>query len=353
MLFFVNLPHFIQVTLKSPASYEFIEHCLIDTGHRGGKKSTFLFIPLQQSGRQHHITHTDRRGDRLGKGSYINHLSCRIRGLQRRHGLSPVPEFAVIVVLNQISVFLFCRPLQKLHPPSDRHHHPCGILMGRHDIGCIRPAPGKILYGNPAFIHRDRHRSGREGRKNTISPPVRRIFKCHTDILSQNILKKQQQVIITRSDNDLFRRGIHSSGGMEVPAYCPSEVRITPWFSQGKQFFSVTTEYLSRDFPPGAEREHTHIYGIRGKIIGIVLSCPFFGGNTCPGSFLFFLRHIRHNLVEFFHPAYIIASVRGGFDVTFRQQLPVCQLHRTARHLEIFRQGTRGGKLLLPEASPP
>ena len=80
-------------------------------------------------------------------------------------------------------------------------------------------------------------------------------------------------------------------------------------------------------------------------------SAAFAAGRACqrhpllPGK-------LRHHLVKLLHPAHIIAPVSGGFYIPLKEHAPG-KLHRAARHLQIFRQGTRGGKLLSCKKLPP
>ena len=134
-----------------------IQDSLVDSGYRTGIERTIPAVHLQQCLRQHHIADTDRRCDRLGKSTDVDHFSPIVRGLQGRNRFAAIPEFTVVIIFDQIAVRLFLRPAQQLRPPADRHHRSGRVLMGGHDIG----HPDRFLFQSvrthSLIIHIHRH----------------------------------------------------------------------------------------------------------------------------------------------------------------------------------------------------
>ena len=106
----VQTPHPVEMTLEMAVLHKFVQDALVDPRDGRGKEVTVFMIALQKPGRQDHVADTDRRRDRLGESPDIDHFSGMIQGLQSRDRLSPVAEFRIIIILNDIAVRLLHRP---------------------------------------------------------------------------------------------------------------------------------------------------------------------------------------------------------------------------------------------------
>lgn len=103
----ITHPHLVQMPFEITVPDKLIQDSLVDSGYRTGIERTIPAVHLQQCLRQHHIADTDRRCDRLGKSTDVDHFSPIVRGLQGRNRFAAIPEFTVVIIFDQIAVRLF------------------------------------------------------------------------------------------------------------------------------------------------------------------------------------------------------------------------------------------------------
>ena len=77
-----------------------------------------------------------------------------------------------------------------------------------------------------------------------VGSKVRGVLHGDGPPVSQDLFQKQQQIIISRPHNDLLRRTIHPSGGMQIPADGMAQGQISLGISSGKQFTVGIIQYL-------------------------------------------------------------------------------------------------------------
>ena len=136
-----------------PFRQKLVKNVLVDPGHRGGVKSQPLLVHGQKRLGQNHIPYPDGRGDGLGKGSHVDHLSRLVQALERGDGLAPVPELAVIIIFYEIPVLSLPGPLQKFLTPVHRHDDSHGMLVGRHHVCHIRPGLLQPFHFHAVTVH--------------------------------------------------------------------------------------------------------------------------------------------------------------------------------------------------------
>ena len=110
------------------------EDCLIYAGDGAGIVTADLFVPFQKFRWKDHVADTDRRSDRFGKGTDINHPARRIRGLKRWNRLAAVTELTVVVIFDNVTVRSGFCPGKKLDTPNVWHDCAKRKLMGWCDI---------------------------------------------------------------------------------------------------------------------------------------------------------------------------------------------------------------------------
>ncbi len=145
------------MALVMPLCHKLIKNILVNTGYCGSIEIHPLPVNRQKRDRQHHIAYTDGGSNGFGKGTVINYPVSSVHSLQSRNRLSFISEFTVIIILNKIPPFLFISPYKKLLPSLYRHNNTGRILMGRHDIGDIRPAFFQKLYIHAGPVHGNRN----------------------------------------------------------------------------------------------------------------------------------------------------------------------------------------------------
>ena len=88
--------------------------------------------------RQHHVADSDGGRQGFGKGIHINDLFTFIDAEQRGNGLAAYPEFAVVIVLNNVPSILFARPGKHLISSFYRHGNSGGKMVVGADVHHIR-----------------------------------------------------------------------------------------------------------------------------------------------------------------------------------------------------------------------
>lgn len=177
-------------------------------------------VSLKQRLRKHEVTHADRRRDRLGKRPDIDHTFLIIIALQRRNRFSFITKFTVVIIFNDITCSslqaIVLGPSQKFHAPFDRHHDPQRVLMGRHDKRNIRSGRFQLSDVHTFRIHIYCTNIIRKLFKKTVGLHISRIFQRNFMLSPDHHRQQHQQIIISRSDNDLFRRTIDASRLMQI-----------------------------------------------------------------------------------------------------------------------------------------
>ena len=182
-------PHFIQMPLEIPVPDKFIQDPLVDSGHRAGIKRAIPAVDIQQIPRQYHIADTDCRCNSLGKCTDVDHFSLFIGRLQGRNRLAPIPEFTVVIVLDQITIRLpFC-PAKQFCSPADGHDRTGGILVGRHHIGHSDRQSRKSVRPHSLIIHVYRVNAIGKRFKDAVCPLVRGILHGNAHMSAQYFLQ--------------------------------------------------------------------------------------------------------------------------------------------------------------------
>ncbi len=231
--------------------------------------------------------------------------------------------------------------------------------MRRHHIGKLRPAFPERSGPHAAFIHRYKRNGISKRLKNPARLLISRVFHRDRDMASEYFLKQKKQVVIPCSDNDLFRLAIHASGRVQITAYRHAQSPVPLRFTERKQAASCIHQNIFCYFLPCHIWKKRHVDRIGRKIIpvfpGIFRMFPA-GGHSFAGKHHCFPRNpvlpaavsfsrqplqnpvCRRNIIQPFHRADIISPLGSRLQISFRNELSVCHIHRCPGNLQRFRK---------------
>ncbi len=317
----IAIPHPVEIPLEKAVLDKLIQNCLIQPRNRAGEKPCPFMKDCQQVLWQNQITDADRRGNRLGKCSQVNHMSSLIHGLKRRNRPPPVLEFRIVIILDQIPVLSRRSPGEKLCSSRIRHHCSGRKLPRRHEIGKTAAGPFQRirthssgiapdrLHGKSHSLHHLRRTKIRRRlhadpqivphRQAAILPGFPQLFLCLNALFflsvrrraaistirsegagsliffrgssSQKNTEQHHQIIVSCSDDDLFRIAMAPPREMQIVRNGGPKLRIALRVAPAKQICAVSRQNSAQNPPPGRIGKHGHIDRAGGKVNGRIL----------------------------------------------------------------------------------
>lgn len=146
-----------------------------------------------------------------------------INTLEGGDGLSAQTEFAVVVIFDDVVVFIFGSPAEKFIASADRHDDSGRIVMGRGDMDdiclfffqfgdfyTVAVHVNVLTRYLPAFV-------------DLGDFAVSGIFHSIDFIFAEKLNQESVEVFSTGSDNDLFGQNSHSAKFFQVGGDCLTE----------------------------------------------------------------------------------------------------------------------------------
>ena len=153
----------------------------------------------------------------------------------------------------------------------------------------------------------------------------------------QHRAEKHKKIVVSRSHYDLVRRTVHSSCLVEVTADRISQPVLALGTSEPEQLCPIVCQALAGELSPRIIGKAFQIHPVWSKIILILLFFRSLLLCLCPAH--------PAKLIQSFDLRYKISPVRLRFDISFREQLLVCQFHGAPAHIQMAAECTRRREL--------
>ena len=325
----VEISHPVDMLFKMAPTQKTGQRILLKGRHGAAVKTQFFLKISHQSIRQHHIADTDGGGQGLGEGVHVYHPAVAVQGLHGGNGVGVESEFRVVIILDNVSIFVICPPEQRFSA-ADGGYQTGGKMVGGGNVEhrCvfqrIRPDTLHIHGGADA----GNTAGGIDFSDFSVTRLFHRVDPIPAEKLDQQIVKK----VSTGADEDVFRIHMHTPEGGQMIGDGLPQLRNAPVGNGQQQFFTVIQHHFPLEFAPNREGEPDGAVAGKvqqGNILRIVSGSG--RGNLCRGDSV----HGFHEVADFF----------PGADVPFCQQLIVGGFHGDFADFQIFCQGSFGGQL--------
>lgn len=215
---FICVFHSVQMPLEISLFQKTPEGPLFEIRDRARIKRQRFPVPAQQVTGQHHIANAERGRQAFGERIHVDHaLAALIQALQRRNWPARKTEFAVIVVLDNITLAGRIRPLQQLHPAGDRHGDSERKMMGwrRVNNGGIQTCQrGNI---EPMGIQRNGRRPHTVGVQNLPYLRVSGVLERVQTLSAEKLHQQAEEKFGPGAQNDLFGRSLDAAVLSQIP----------------------------------------------------------------------------------------------------------------------------------------
>ena len=208
--------------------------------------------------------------------------------------------------------------------------------MRWHHIGHICPAFSQKLRLHAICVHLHRADLIAQALEDPVGLFVGRVF--HGDHVSsfEDLGQQHQQILTSRTYNNLLRAAVDTACRMQIAAYCLPKARFSLVISGMKHLFVVIYQSIPAQLSPHMVWKAVQVNAPRRKIdapTGIRLyGSLHLAGAGCSG------------LHQFLQMTDKIAAARPGFHVSLGKQLVIGHLRCAAADFQMLRQHPRGWK---------
>ena len=324
--------HAVDVLFKIPPADEGGQGILLKSRDRIGIKGQFPEKAVGKELGQDHIADPDGGGQGFGKGIHIDHFAAGVDTLQGRDRFSVQPEFTVIIILNNITAFLFPGPGQQLISAADGHGDPGREMVGGADMGYIRSA-GRQPAGIQAFpVHLDITAVCPAAPVDGIQFLIPRVLDGIDPVRSQKLDQHRVQIFRSGTDDDLVRIDGHPAEGGKVGRDGLTQLPDPLTGRHGQQVLLPSGNGLPHQLSPDRKREIRALCPVRGKVEYGFAALPPFVNVEIPAAGLRRkgqLRDIRNK----------IAFPGKGVHISLTDQLLIGVLNGNGTDAQIGGQG--------------
>ena len=314
-------PHPVDVLLKVSVSDKRRQRILLKGRYRTSVEGQLAVESVGQMHRKNHVADSNGWRQGLGKGIHIDHPFAGIDAEQRGQRFSVGPEFAVVVVFDDVSPRFFIGPGQHLVSPAGRHGDTTGKMMIRTDMDDIRSRLVQLRYPNAMLIH------GNVLAVNAVLPVyvrqnfISRVLDAVLSVAANQLYQQAVQVLRSGTDDNLIRIHQHPPKGTEIIRDGRTQCPDSPGRRNLHQFFFLGRDGLSGHSGPYRKRKCVGIHRVAGQVH--VVGLPVFGNLDIIGNPAF-----PGNAVHLQDIGDVIAFLRDGVNVTLADQLVICILNR-------------------------
>ena len=165
--------------------------------------------------------------------------------------------------------------------------------------------------------------------KNLLRPDIPRLFKSNLSVFTKQYRKKLQKITDSRSDHNLRKFALHPTRPVKIFCHLTAKLPVSLRISGRQKIFPV--HHISGDRTKYRIREMTAVHFVGIKIIFPANRCFFFFRSRT----VFFLSTILPDISDFIN---IIPFLGDSIDISFRDKLLICSVHRISAHKKRGRQ---------------
>ena len=193
-------------------------------------------------------------------------MSAVVQTVHRRKRSPLKPQFAVVVVLDEISLRLFRSPFQQFCPSAHRHNDARRKLVGWRNVGNGCTGLTQCLYFQSALIHGNSDNRSTIAAQDVLSLGIARLFHSVSSGSPQQLDKNPQQIFRSGAHQNLFRSCMNSPKLPQMGRNCPTKRIQSHGRRCVKQCFLLGREHLSGQLCPRGKGELFQIHTAGGKI---------------------------------------------------------------------------------------
>lgn len=247
--------HFVDVTLKIVVGNEACQRVLLKARHGAAIEAHGLLIARQQATRQDHVADAQRGHKALGEGVDINDTVLRVLRVERQDEASVIAEFAVIIVLNDVTLADAVHPFKQFNAARDGHDNACGEVIGRRDVYDIGAAFLERVDLHAAFVDGDIFPgitvAGGDGGEFFIARLLDGEGAGRTEHLQQAAIK----IFCACADDNLCRVNLHGTVVCQIVRYRLTQLVDAVVGHSFQQLVVLQRQCFAHDAAPRSERK--------------------------------------------------------------------------------------------------